>query len=823
MDKNTIPVEIAENFHTNFVSFFKEHHIEIPLIQRDYVQGSNTQSKKRNEFIDSLFNALLDKSSTCELDFIYGTYNNGVFLPLDGQQRLTTLFLLHWFLIIKSRIKDTEATNELLQKASWNVKEFKYKTRRSSTAFCDKLKDYCPTQLSEKDSISDNIQSQSWFSESWNLDPTVKAMLDMINALNEKFKALLSPDPVAMLRRLLETNAITFDKLDIGRHKLNDSLYIKMNARGKQLTDFENWKAKFIKFLEDTYGKSIYNNAEENRKEHFGTIKGYFTHSMEHEWTDLFWTYAVNDFKERKTAYDHLSDKEKHNMPNVANPLIDNYFLNFYYYIYRMLFYASKPDDGTTPSTEEEDNTQKGSEVSRKELFSYIENIEFLYQALDLFVNIENNNIDKVAGFFNDLFYIGGQQTDGKVRLFSSERTNLFESCIIDKASVDEQVLLFCIIIYCQKYNCYTVTENLKIFVRVCRNLLETINQRQTKDMRIRSNVRFSQLSKYKVTLNDLCSDEDVREIKNLAAGMGDVNTMLSTLIYYPDTDIYGLEDSEYTHGSLYAFDLNTSHSDILKAFTAFKESKDIERVRLLVAFGYKGSKFGNCAHGTRLFFGCKDRWDVLFRYTSDAPELKKAFGCFIDEYRKQPDVKSILSERLNLLNNQDCFVYYFLKYDAFANNHLWWIMDTKNDAELVEANHFFAVKSEFDIITLPRFSSNPLLGYHTEPYAGTVAQYFRKTHCQIYGKMDYTGKDRSKARINFTDNNVELLCTEKGWKVNFTAIDKDADKHALPITKLKSLSSLCIHEKRNEHCIRLDQDTDRIESAIRFIELMYQ
>ena len=35
------------------------------------------------------------------LDFVYGSKKNNVFIPLDGQQRLTTLFLMHWYLGLK--------------------------------------------------------------------------------------------------------------------------------------------------------------------------------------------------------------------------------------------------------------------------------------------------------------------------------------------------------------------------------------------------------------------------------------------------------------------------------------------------------------------------------------------------------------------------------------------------------------------------------------------------------------------------------------------------------------------------------------------------
>lgn len=76
----------------------KVNKISIPIIQRDYAQGRKTADivRVRNRFLDSLHDALDEDPIT--LDFVYGDIDDkGVLTPLDGQQRLTTLFLLHWY------------------------------------------------------------------------------------------------------------------------------------------------------------------------------------------------------------------------------------------------------------------------------------------------------------------------------------------------------------------------------------------------------------------------------------------------------------------------------------------------------------------------------------------------------------------------------------------------------------------------------------------------------------------------------------------------------------------------------------------------------
>ena len=75
--------------------------IVIPIIQRDYAQGRTDADvqRVRKRFLNSLHKAISESNIT--LDFVYGDIDNdGVMTPLDGQQRLTTLFLLHYYEIM---------------------------------------------------------------------------------------------------------------------------------------------------------------------------------------------------------------------------------------------------------------------------------------------------------------------------------------------------------------------------------------------------------------------------------------------------------------------------------------------------------------------------------------------------------------------------------------------------------------------------------------------------------------------------------------------------------------------------------------------------
>ena len=74
------------------------------MIQRDYAQGRKDPKARRSPSTCTIVEKALQGESL-DFDFIYGTIEQQgeemVLLPLDGQQRLTTLCLLHWYLNMK--------------------------------------------------------------------------------------------------------------------------------------------------------------------------------------------------------------------------------------------------------------------------------------------------------------------------------------------------------------------------------------------------------------------------------------------------------------------------------------------------------------------------------------------------------------------------------------------------------------------------------------------------------------------------------------------------------------------------------------------------
>ncbi|MEZ9647167.1 DUF262 domain-containing protein [Vibrio sp. 10N.261.52.C2] len=261
--------------------------IEIPILQRDYAQGRREELEVRTLFLNSLFQALNNNDESrqpLDLDFVYGNFEEGqskVFSVLDGQQRLTTLFLLHWYLAVQhGYIEEFRVRFVTDEKRS----RFTYKTRPSTTEFFDALisKDI---ELSEA-GISKQIKNSQWFYLSWQQDPTVQACLNMLDAI----QTLFSQSDTNLYERIINTSEpyITFQFLDLHSFGLSDELYIKMNARGKPLTIFENFKAKLeqkVKSFEGPwpgYSLPFKDNASGYE---------YFIHKVDTDWADLFWPF----------------------------------------------------------------------------------------------------------------------------------------------------------------------------------------------------------------------------------------------------------------------------------------------------------------------------------------------------------------------------------------------------------------------------------------------------------------------------------------------------------------------------------------------------
>lgn len=268
----------------SFSDLLSQGKVRIPKIQRDYAQGRTSQkvNEIRKTFVHSLLLVTKGKRPAAELDFVYGSNKDNAFEPLDGQQRLTTLFLLHWMMGF-DRLCAADGTHSL----------FTYETRNTSQEFCDELVQHKAMQFvreaKEKTRLlgkpftpSKVIRGRDWFKWEWRSDPTILSMLVMIDTIYEEMGEDWSMDLSECRDRL---DKITFNLLNLGHFGLSDELFIKMNARGKQLSEFDKLKSTLEEELQIQQTETDESGLPLATSEHEHTWR----RLIDGVWIDFFW------------------------------------------------------------------------------------------------------------------------------------------------------------------------------------------------------------------------------------------------------------------------------------------------------------------------------------------------------------------------------------------------------------------------------------------------------------------------------------------------------------------------------------------------------
>lgn len=197
---------MSENGKMTLKDFFEKcKQVKIPLLQRDFVQSNHD---KFGDFLTKIENALkskeLEEGKKLHLGLIYGRIDKqNNFYPIDGQQRLSTLCLVY---------DESKLCYE-------NEIEFVREPNLENHL--------------ENDEIAKDIH------------PHTKAIN---NAKNKISKKAINPKNLSN---------ITLDLVILENFNLSDELYIKLNARGKALSEFDKIKPTISKHFSNDFKKLI--------------------------------------------------------------------------------------------------------------------------------------------------------------------------------------------------------------------------------------------------------------------------------------------------------------------------------------------------------------------------------------------------------------------------------------------------------------------------------------------------------------------------------------------------------------------------------------
>ena len=599
--------------------------ITIPRIQRAYAQGRSDAHvvKTRERFLSAIYAGLINDGLT--LDFIYGNIQNGQLIPLDGQQRLTTLWLLHWYADKKESINDKR------------LARFSYNTRYSARDFLIKLVNYEPTW---KTRLSDEIENEGWFPMEWINDPTVRGMLTMLDEIQKRFA-----DIDDLWNKL---DKINFYFRDIEEMKLTDDIYIKMNSRGKPLTDFEHFKAELLKIIRSE-------NGDETAAKRIGL-------KIDREWTDLLWIYR---------------DK--------AN-LVDNGFLNFFRMISLILIYKSD---------------RSSSEFDLKDDFSLLDrlyknhpdNVAFLELAFDCMVNIQNKTLISNSSITNpigDFFrsYLSAEDYEhGKV-VVSQQITDLdifkevLNGTALSRNTPYWLIMLYSFLIYLMNYD--TIKEidfrrRLRVVVNLLKNSRNEVVDTPNGDAGNRMPANLRQVDNIILSgeiADCITIDNDKRQNFNVIQ-MEEERQKLQFTNEHPEhsAGLFQLEDYYLLQGrtDVVGFENTHLYQRFIQVFNTC--SRDAIDCAMLATYDYSQRINNWCIQlgsGNQGEIGYK-AWYALFHPTgkiTDFNKTKKSLRSLletdvkIDDKYLQDRIDAYLSECKT--KNQYDWRYYYISYSCF-------------------------------------------------------------------------------------------------------------------------------------------------------------
>ena len=483
--------------------------VEIPLFQRDFAQGrqSSRVERIRTDFLDALHAAVVrEESESVGLDFVYGGVEAGTLKPLDGQQRLTTLFLLHWYLASR--------TGHLHDDDGW--RHFSYATRQSARMFCESLVGHSlPVDLVPSAWIKD----QPWYLFLWRHDPTIQSMLVVLDAIDQRFR---DTDATTAWMRLTdpESPAIWFLLLPLSGLGTNNSddmrpeeLYIKMNSRGKPLTEFENFKAHFEQTIQ------------------WSPRRAEFALNVDTRWSDLLWRLRGDD------------------------NLIDDEFMRYLEFVTEICEWREGRTDGAGQRLGPRTQAIFGSANPEHEA-----HLEFLFQALDAW----GGDCETCDSFFGDAEEAQG--SEAKVPLFfrnsgdSEEPRGLFEACCRSYGEIRGRTRTFSLgqslVLYAVLLHLIEDTVEFPRRVRILRNLVEASAdelraERMPKILEDVQRIIREGATGEVASLNQAQAEDETRKIAFLASNPAMRHA------------VFALEDHELLRGSIGSFELDPAAFEV--------------------------------------------------------------------------------------------------------------------------------------------------------------------------------------------------------------------------------------------------------------------
>lgn len=314
---------IQNNDKINLNGLLKDYIIYIPDMQRDYCWGTTITNKTDNSsstlfknFLDTLVQNCNENKTDFTMGLFYGYVENNRLYLCDGQQRITSLYLILLYAYKLGKVDESLLIYN-------NMPRLQYAVRDSSLFFLNDLLEHI-----KNIKTIDDIKKEDWYFDEYNNDDTIQNIIAALKTLeNEQNK--INIDKVISYILILEE--INFIFIDMKTRENGEETYVLLNTTGEPLTAVENLKPYLV-----------FNNTDKMEKyaeiweeiEHFFWIKNNQNYEIAEKcfieflrWVVKLTCYekSVNILKEKDILYSFFTKEEK-----PAIEVIKEYFDNIY-------------------------------------------------------------------------------------------------------------------------------------------------------------------------------------------------------------------------------------------------------------------------------------------------------------------------------------------------------------------------------------------------------------------------------------------------------------------------------------------------------------
>lgn len=263
----------------------EDNQIYIPDMQRDYCWAltfSELNGKSLvSNFVDDLI-AQREAEEPLQMGLLYAYESPANHLQLcDGQQRLTTLFLM---LGVLYKLNPSPYLKEklVLKDKLPLVSRFQYAIRETTLTF---LTAVVRNLFLDNAKVNDKpaIKQEDWYFKEYDNDPSIQNMIIAIETVFSKLEHF-ELEELNKLEQLL-LNKVQFLYFDMVNRTYGEEQFVVLNTTGKPLTKTENIKPKLLGGLDD---KECYQDER--------TALQYYADMWE-EWELFFWQHKHQKHK----------------------------------------------------------------------------------------------------------------------------------------------------------------------------------------------------------------------------------------------------------------------------------------------------------------------------------------------------------------------------------------------------------------------------------------------------------------------------------------------------------------------------------------------